>query len=91
MDDYSRVKYASGKTTEEMLELRQGIIREVADVVVHPRDKHDVQKIVEYCDKERIPDNGFQRRFFGEFRLPSGQRRCLSGHQHAHEQTSGSK
>jgi alkyldihydroxyacetonephosphate synthase len=55
MDDYSRVKYASGKTTEEMLELREGIIHEVADVVVHPRDKHDVQKIVAYCDKEQIP------------------------------------
>ena len=54
-DDYSRVKYASGKTTEEMLELRQGIIREVADVVVHPRDKHDVRKLVEYCDRELIP------------------------------------
>jgi len=55
MDDYSRVKYASGKTTEEMLELREGIIHEVADVVVHPRDKHDVQKIMAYCDKEQIP------------------------------------
>ncbi|HOE79337.1 MAG TPA: FAD-binding oxidoreductase [Smithellaceae bacterium] len=55
IDDYSRVKYASGKTTEEMLELRKGIIREVADVVVHPRDKHDVQKIVAYCNQERIP------------------------------------
>jgi len=48
LDDYSRVKFACGKTTEEMLELRQGIIREVADVVMHPRDKHDVRKIVEY-------------------------------------------
>ena len=55
LDDYSRVKFACGKTTEEMLELRQGIIREVADVVVHPRDKHDVRKIVEYCNVERIP------------------------------------
>lgn len=55
LDDYSRVKYASGKTTEEMLELRHGIIREVADVVIHPRDKDDVQKIVEYCRQERIP------------------------------------
>jgi alkyldihydroxyacetonephosphate synthase len=27
----------------------------VADVVVHPRDKQDVQKIVHYCDAERIP------------------------------------
>ncbi len=55
LDDYSRVKYASGKTTEEMLELRHGIIREVADVAIHPRDKDDVQKIVEYCRQERIP------------------------------------
>ena len=55
LDDYSRVKYAHGKTTEEILELRKGIIREVADMVVHPRDKHDVQRIVQYCDTERIP------------------------------------
>ena len=55
LDDYSRVKYASGKTTEEMLELRLGIIREVADAVVHPRDKQDVQKIVQYCHQENIP------------------------------------
>jgi alkyldihydroxyacetonephosphate synthase len=55
LDDYSRVKYSSAKTSEEILELRQGIIREVADVVVHPRDKQDVQKIVQYCDAERIP------------------------------------
>jgi alkyldihydroxyacetonephosphate synthase len=54
-DDYSRVKYASGKTTEEMLEMRHGIIHEVADLVVHPRDKNDIQKIVAYCDKEKIP------------------------------------
>jgi alkyldihydroxyacetonephosphate synthase len=55
LDDYSRVKYSSAKTSEEILELRQGIIREVSDVVVHPRDKYDVQKIVQYCDIERIP------------------------------------
>jgi alkyldihydroxyacetonephosphate synthase len=55
LDDYSRVKYSSAKTSEELLELREGIIREVSDVVVHPRDKHDVQEIVQYCDTERIP------------------------------------
>jgi alkyldihydroxyacetonephosphate synthase len=54
-DDYSRVKYASGKTTEEMMELREGLVREVADVVVHPRNKHDVRQIVEYCHREFIP------------------------------------
>ena len=55
LDDYARVKYSSAKTSEEIMELRAGIIREVADVVVHPRDKQDVQKIVQYCDAERIP------------------------------------
>jgi len=55
MDDYHRVKYASGKTTEEMLELRYGIVHEVADIVVHPRDKDDIRKIVEFCNSERIP------------------------------------
>jgi alkyldihydroxyacetonephosphate synthase len=55
LDDYSRVKYSSAKTSEEILELRMGIIREVSDIVVHPRDKNDVQKIVQYCDKENIP------------------------------------
>ena len=47
LDDYARVKYSSAKTSEEIIELRQGIIREVADGVVHPRDKQDVLKIVE--------------------------------------------
>jgi len=55
MDDYSRVKFASGKTMEETMELRNGIVREVADLVVHPRDKKDVQKIVKYCNEEKIP------------------------------------
>ncbi|MEW6555279.1 MAG: FAD-binding oxidoreductase [Actinomycetota bacterium] len=55
LDDFSRVKYSSAKNSEEVLELRRGIYREVADVVVHPRDKHDVRRIVEYCDGEGIP------------------------------------
>jgi len=55
VDDYSRTKYAYGKTTEEMEELRKGIIREVADVVLHPRNKMDVADIVQYCNEEKIP------------------------------------
>ena len=54
-DDFSRVKYSYGKTTEELMELRKGIYREVADAVVHPRDKEDVRHIVEYCHTEAIP------------------------------------
>jgi len=55
LDDYSRVKYSSAKTSEEILELRKGIIREVCDIVLHPRDKQDVQRVVNYCNKEKIP------------------------------------
>jgi len=53
-DDYSRVLYANGKTAEEALKLRQGIVSDVADLVVHPRNKEDVQKIVKYCNAQKI-------------------------------------
>lgn len=53
-DDYSRVKYSSGKTTEELLELRKGIVPSPCDLVVHPRNKHDVQEIVSYCHERGI-------------------------------------
>ncbi len=54
-DDFSRVKYGTGKTMEEALRLRQGIVEEVADLAVHPRNTEDVQKIVAYCNEQRIP------------------------------------
>ena len=54
-EDYQRVKYSCGKTMEEELELREKIVREIADVVVHPRDKSDVAKIVACCGEHRIP------------------------------------
>jgi len=55
VDDYSRVKYATGKTAEEALKLRSGIVEGVGDVVVHPRDREDVRKIVAYCHEHKIP------------------------------------
>ena len=54
-DAFSRVRYSYGKTGEEMFELSRGQIREVADLVVHPRHKADVQAVVEYCHGEKIP------------------------------------
>ena len=54
-DAYSRVKYATGKTTEEAFSLRQGIVDKVADLVVHPRHKQDVRDIVAFCHQEKIP------------------------------------
>ncbi|MBF0099993.1 MAG: FAD-binding oxidoreductase [Desulfobacterales bacterium] len=54
-DDYSRVKFASGKTMEETLALRNQQPGPVADVVVHPRHKKDVQDSVAYCNEQKIP------------------------------------
>ena len=54
-DLYQRVKYAYGKTTEEMMELARGHVREISDLVVHPRHKEDVRGIVEYCNTAHIP------------------------------------
>jgi alkyldihydroxyacetonephosphate synthase len=54
-DDYSRVKYGHGKSVDEDLALRKGIAEEVPDLVVHPRNKEDVVKVVEYCNAQRIP------------------------------------
>lgn len=58
-DDYSRVKFATGKTTEEAMMLREGMVGQVADAVVHPRDKQDVQRIVAYCREQKIPIYGY--------------------------------
>ncbi len=54
-DDYSRVKYSHGKTVDEALDLRHHRVAQVPDVVVHPRNKKDVAKIVAYCSDEKIP------------------------------------
>jgi len=54
-DDYSRVRYANGKTVEEAILMREKINGPVADLVVHPRNKCDVQKIVSVCNEEKIP------------------------------------
>jgi len=54
-DDYSRVKYSHGKTVDEAMDLRRNVVRHVPDVVVHPRNKNDVAKIVAYCHDQKIP------------------------------------
>ncbi len=54
-DDFSRVKYANGKTAEEAMKLRRGVNGKVADAVIHPQNRHQIQQIVAYCNEERIP------------------------------------
>ncbi len=53
--DFARVKFSTGKTSEEAMQLRRGITGNVADLALHPRDKADVHKIVAYCHSEKIP------------------------------------
>ncbi|MBN1497406.1 MAG: FAD-binding oxidoreductase [Spirochaetes bacterium] len=55
LDGYSRLRYSRGKTMEEAAELRSGKIGNVTDVVLHPRSKEDVKKIVARCNKRKIP------------------------------------
>ena len=53
-DDYSRVRFGSGKSVDEDLALRAGEPGDVPDLVVHPRHKADVVEIVRYCSANRI-------------------------------------
>ncbi len=53
--DYDRLRYATGKTVEEAMLLREGKPGRAADLVVHPRGKEEVRAIVKYCARHRIP------------------------------------
>ena len=52
---YDRVSFSNGKTMEEAIRLRKGDGGAVADIVLHPRNKGDVQAIVRHCNEKRIP------------------------------------
>ena len=53
-DEYARLQVAYGKTMIDLMRLREGIVENVPDLVIHPRDKEDIKKIVEYCNQEKI-------------------------------------
>ncbi|MCK8059136.1 MULTISPECIES: FAD-binding oxidoreductase [unclassified Fusibacter] len=55
LDDYSRLQLAYGKTMIDLMRLRQGIVENIPDAVLHPRSKEDIQRIVSYCDVHTIP------------------------------------
>lgn len=54
-DDYSRVKYSSGQSLKEVIQLRRNKPENVADLVIHPKNKEEVGKILEYCNAQKIP------------------------------------
>jgi len=53
--EYDRLKYSSGKTVEETMKLRRKELGLITDLVVHPRNKVEISKIVKYCNEEKIP------------------------------------
>jgi len=55
MDPYSRLQIAYGKTMIDSMRLREGIVENIPDIVIHPRSKEDIKEIVEYCNEEKIP------------------------------------
>lgn len=57
LDVYSRLRVAYGKTMIDLMRLRKGMIQNLPDVVLHPRDKDDIAKIVDYCNQHKIPVN----------------------------------
>ncbi|WP_425449658.1 FAD-binding oxidoreductase [Dethiothermospora halolimnae] len=54
-DNYTRLQVAYGKTMVDVMRLRKKIVENIPDIVIYPRDKYDIEKIVKYCTEEKIP------------------------------------
>lgn len=55
IDTYSRLKYSTGKSMEDIFNLRQERIENICDIVLHPRNREDIIKIVALCHDKKIP------------------------------------
>ncbi|MDR3317817.1 MAG: FAD-binding oxidoreductase [Clostridiales bacterium] len=53
--DYDRLSVAYGKTMYDLLRLRRAVVENIPDAVIYPSDKSEINRIVEYCDKNLIP------------------------------------
>ena len=54
-DVYARLRVSYGKTMIDALRLRDHDIENLPDLVLHPRDREDVAKVVRYCHEHGIP------------------------------------
>jgi len=55
LDEYNRLKFSSGKTVEEAINLRNGKIDCISDIVIHPESEPVISGIIKYCNKHKIP------------------------------------
>ncbi len=53
--EYERLKFSTGKTLEEAMKLRVGIVNNITDLVIHPHTKKEISELVKYCNQEKIP------------------------------------
>ena len=54
-DAYQRIRASYGAGMIDALRLREGIVENITDLVITPRDGEDIERIVAYCDQHRIP------------------------------------
>lgn len=54
-DNYSRLSVAYGKTMYDVLRLRQKVVENIPDVVVYPDTREQIEELVAYCSKNKIP------------------------------------
>lgn len=54
-DNYSRLSVAYGKTMYDILRMRQKIIENLPEAVIYPDNREQIEMIVAYCAKNKIP------------------------------------
>ena len=54
-DTYSRTRASYGAGMIDALRLRGRIIEDLCDLVVTPHSREDIEKLVKYCNRHKIP------------------------------------
>jgi alkyldihydroxyacetonephosphate synthase len=54
-DALTRLGVAYGKTMFDLMRLREKTAENLPDVVLYPRSKEDIEKIVKYCNEHAVP------------------------------------
>lgn len=54
-DDYQRLRVAYGKTMLDIMRLRKKIVENVPNCVLFPENHDEIQKVIDYSNKHKIP------------------------------------
>jgi alkyldihydroxyacetonephosphate synthase len=73
-DDFSRAEFSCGKFYAELLDMRLNLVPNPPDAVVSPKSHNEVIRIIEYCNREKIPviPAGGQSSVTGALQAPLG-------------------